>query len=105
MNSERLYQAIEEAAMHDKAVILPDDIDVLLPCTMMGHGTFRVEGLYWIDEQRNIYQARLGHRPRSIAGGGLFISEIYVDGNCAPDGFSSDRTDMFCPENRYYTQI
>ena len=95
------YAAIEEAVANKEAVRLPDG--VMIQTTMFLSGDLRVEGLYWMDERRNIYQARL--EPQCRWNGAFAVAGMYVNGNCQPDGLCSGRTDMFKKENRYKTII
>ena len=53
---QTLYEAIEEAVREKKPVKIPDGIILKTGYAPTGT-TFTIPGLYWMDEERNIYEA------------------------------------------------
>lgn len=97
---EQLYEAIEEAVREKKQVSIPNGI--LLKTGYAPTGTtFTIPELYWMDEERNIYEAwmQIEYRHADMFPG------LYVSGSRTPDGLSSGITSMFRKENRYKSII
>lgn len=94
--NERLYEAIEEAVRENKPVKLPDGIILKTGYAPTGI-TFTIPGLYWMDEERNIYEAwiQIEYRQSDMFPG------LYVSGSRTPDGLSSGITSTFHKECRY----
>ena len=97
---ERAYEVIEYAAEHKTPVELPDDIR--LETVMRGPGHFLIKGLYWIDDERNVYQAVLEPATRRTHD---YLPGMYLWGTNNLDGMSSGDTSMIRKENRYKTII
>lgn len=98
--NERLYEVIEEAVREKKQIRIPDGITLKTGYAPTGT-TFTIPGLYWMDEERNIYEAwmQIEYRQSDMFPG------LYVSGSRTPDGLSSGITSMFNKENRYKTMI
>jgi len=96
----KMYEAVEYAAEHRAPVVLPDDIRLELE--MRGSGHLRIKNLYWLDEQRNVYQAILEpavHKSHD------YLPGMYLWGTNNLDGMSSGDVSMIRKENRYKTII
>lgn len=91
-----VYEAIEEAVREKKQVKIPEGI--LLKTGYAPTGTtFTISELYWVDEERNIYEAwmQIEYRKSDMLPG------LYVSGSRTLDGLSSGITSVFRKENRY----
>lgn len=97
---QTLYKAIEEAVREKKPVKILDGIILKTGYAPTGT-TFTIPGLYWMDEERNIYEAwmQIEYRQSDIFPG------LYVLGSRTPGGLSSGITSMFRKENRYKSII
>jgi len=98
--NEELYIAIEKAVREEEQVKLPNGILLKTGCAPTGT-TFTIPGLYWMDEERNIYEAwmQIEYRQSDLLPG------LYVCGSKTPDGLSSGNVKMFRKENRYKSII
>ena len=100
LNNESLYKAIEDAAIHDKALVIPEPRTEKIRTVMVSPTKFIVEGVYWRGDDGNVYQPVLEAEARLHC-----VVAMYVVGSVSLDWASSGITDMFRPENRYYTVI
>lgn len=98
---EELYEAIEKAAAQRSKVTFPKE-SIGKELRIGDDHCFFVPGLYWMDELRNVYVARL---EMNVTGKDLWSVGLYVAGSTALDGRSSGDTSMFRKENRYRSVI
>ena len=99
-----LYEMIEKAVQEKLPIVFPDNVYPVLQVGQSSTGpTFTIPGLFWIDEQRNIYEAWM--QMEICRKGSWIVPGLYVKGFACPDGFSSGDTSMFCAENRYKSII
>lgn len=105
---KKLYEAVERAVINRTFIRFPCDIDMLLvngairSRGIAANGmTYTIDGIYWMDEKRNIYSPLLQYSFYKESP----IPELKVIGTFAPDGLSSGITSMIKKENRYHCII
>ncbi len=94
-----LYAVVEKAVATKSEIRFPEaikgySIDVM-------QNDFLLPELYWMDENRNVYQVWCRIETRSRLG----EPGLFVVGSVTLDGFSSGDLSMIIPENRYTSII
>ena len=96
----KLCEMIETAVATNKAIVFPSGLN---PVLQVHNNTFTIPGLFWMDEQRNMYIPFMKMEFRSKDD--PYGPGLYVVGSKGPDGRSSGIVSMFTAENRYQTVL